>query len=72
MAQNDIGIDLGTTTIIIAQEGKGVVLNQPSVVAGRRDTVAAMMANVRQNLRYSGLAELLKNCARPPQPDGPA
>ena len=33
MAQNDIGIDLGTTTIIIAQEGQGVVLNQPSVVA---------------------------------------
>ena len=33
MAQNDIGIDLGTTTIIIAQEGTGVVLNQPSVVA---------------------------------------
>ena len=33
MAQNDIGIDLGTTTIIIAQENKGVVLNQPSVVA---------------------------------------
>ena len=25
MAQNDIGIDLGTTTIIIAQEGKGVL-----------------------------------------------
>lgn len=33
MAQNDIGIDLGTTTIIIAQEEKGIVLNQPSVVA---------------------------------------
>ena len=33
MAQNDIGIDLGTTTIIIAQAGQGVVLNQPSVVA---------------------------------------
>ena len=31
MAQNDIGIDLGTTTIIIAQAGQGVVLNQPSV-----------------------------------------
>ena len=30
MAQNDIGIDLGTTTIIIAQEGKGVVLNPVS------------------------------------------
>ena len=33
MAQNDIGSDIGTTTIIIAQEGTGVVLNQPSVVA---------------------------------------
>ena len=33
MAQTDIGIDLGTTTIIIAQAGQGVVLNQPSVVA---------------------------------------
>lgn len=33
MAQNDIGIDLGTTSIIIAMEGKGVVLNQPSIVA---------------------------------------
>ena len=39
------------------------------VVAGRRDTVAAMTANVRQNLRYSGLAELLKSRAQPPQPE---
>lgn len=48
MAFNDIGIDLGTTTIIIAQQGKGVVLNQPSVVAvdtrreGRKDYVLAV------------------------------
>ncbi|MBU3806502.1 MAG: rod shape-determining protein [Candidatus Fournierella pullistercoris] len=33
MAQYDIGIDLGTTSIIVAVAGKGVVLNQPSVVA---------------------------------------
>lgn len=33
MALNDIGIDLGTTSIIIAMEGKGVMLNQPSIVA---------------------------------------
>ena len=33
MAQYDIGIDLGTTTVIIAQTGKGIVLNQPSIVA---------------------------------------
>ena len=66
MAQNDIGIDLGTTTIIIAQEGKGVVLNQPSVVAGRRDVVNSMMSNIRQNLRYSGLCALLQ-AGQPPQ-----
>ncbi|MEG2923653.1 MAG: rod shape-determining protein, partial [Oscillospiraceae bacterium] len=33
MAQNDIGIDLGTTTIIISMEGKGVVLCEPTIVA---------------------------------------
>ena len=44
MAQYDIGIDLGTTTIIIAVEGKGVILNQPSVVAvdNRKDQVLAV------------------------------
>ena len=33
MAMNDIGIDLGTTSVIVALEGKGVILNEPSVVA---------------------------------------
>ena len=44
MAQYDIGIDLGTTTIIVAMEGKGVILNQPSVVAvdTRKDQVLAV------------------------------
>lgn len=44
MAQYDIGIDLGTTSIIVAVEGKGVVLNQPSVVAvdNRKDEVLAV------------------------------
>ena len=37
------------------------------VTAGRRDTVAAMMANVRQNLRYSGLAALLREALPPEQ-----
>ena len=37
------------------------------VTAGRRDTVAAMMANVRQNLRYSGLAALLRETLPPEQ-----
>ncbi|MDD3430183.1 MAG: rod shape-determining protein, partial [Oscillospiraceae bacterium] len=33
MAQNDVGIDLGTTSIIIYVEGKGIVLNEPTIVA---------------------------------------
>lgn len=33
MEQHNIGIDLGTTSTIIYIEGKGVVLNEPSVVA---------------------------------------
>ncbi|MEG2082333.1 MAG: rod shape-determining protein [Oscillospiraceae bacterium] len=33
MAANDVGIDLGTTKVIIYMEGKGIVLNEPSVVA---------------------------------------
>lgn len=30
---NDIGIDLGTATVLVYLKGKGVVLNEPSVVA---------------------------------------
>lgn len=44
MAQNDIGIDLGTTSVIVAVEGKGIVLNEPTVVAvdTKRDRVLAV------------------------------
>ena len=38
MAQNDIGIDLGTTSVIIYVEGRGVVLNEPTIVAVDTDT----------------------------------
>ncbi len=34
----DVGIDLGTATVLIYIKGKGVVLNEPSVVAVRTDT----------------------------------
>ena len=32
---NDIAIDLGTANTLIYQKGKGIVLNEPSVVALR-------------------------------------
>ncbi|MCL2088678.1 MAG: rod shape-determining protein [Oscillospiraceae bacterium] len=43
MAKFDIGIDLGTTKVIIYVYGKGIVLEEPSVVAvnNRTDTVVA-------------------------------
>ena len=53
MAQNDIGIDLGTTTIIIAQEGKGVVLNQPSVVAMDTRKNSVLEAGDRKSTRLN-------------------
>ena len=37
MMSNDIGIDLGTASILVYIKGKGVVLKEPSVVAIDRD-----------------------------------
>ncbi len=33
LASKDIGIDLGTANILVTIKGKGIVLNEPSVVA---------------------------------------
>ena len=38
MKYTDIGIDLGTASILVYIRGKGVVLKEPSVVAFDRDT----------------------------------
>ena len=38
MLSADIGIDLGTASILVYIKGKGVVLKEPSVVAFDRDT----------------------------------
>lgn len=38
MLSTDIGIDLGTASILVYVKGKGVVLKEPSVVAFDRDT----------------------------------
>ncbi len=36
--KNDIGIDLGTSNILVALQGKGIVVNEPSVVALKKDS----------------------------------
>lgn len=38
MFAKDIGIDLGTANVLIHEKGKGIVLNEPSVVAIDRNT----------------------------------
>ena len=38
MLGTDIGIDLGTASVLVYIKGKGVVLKEPSVVAFDRDT----------------------------------
>ena len=37
MAATDIGIDLGTASILVYAKGKGIVLKEPSVVAYDKD-----------------------------------
>ena len=37
MASADIGIDLGTASILVYVKGKGVVLREPSIVAYDKD-----------------------------------
>ena len=37
MASTDIGIDLGTASILVYVKGKGVVLNEPRLYYNRKD-----------------------------------
>ena len=38
MFDMDIGIDLGTANVLVFVKGKGIVINQPSVVAFEKKT----------------------------------
>ena len=44
---NDLAIDLGTANTLIYAKGKGIVLDEPSVVAIRTDTARAASAPSR-------------------------
>lgn len=50
MAAADIGIDLGTSSILVYTKGKGIVLKEPSVVAYDKDAdkVKAIGEEARQ------------------------
>jgi mbl protein len=57
MISTDIGIDLGTASILVYIKGKGVVLKEPSVVAFDRDTnkIKAIGEEARQSEKKQGL-----------------
>src|SRR5580692_1231727 len=62
---NDIAIDLGTANTLVYMKGKGIVLNEPSVVALRqeagRKTVHAVGAEAKQMLgRTPGHIEAIR------------
>ena len=38
MLSRDIGIDLGTANVLIYVKGKGIILNEPSIVVIEKDT----------------------------------
>ncbi len=44
-----IGIDLGTTNVLVFVHGKGIILNEPSVVAVS-DTNEILAVGVRQSV----------------------
>ena len=52
MLGSDIGIDLGTASVLVYIKGKGIVLNEPSVVAINKDTdeILAVGEEARQML----------------------
>src|SRR3989338_2611657 len=52
LLSNDIGIDLGTANTLVYLRGKGIVINEPSVVAVNQKTnrVVAVGADAKQML----------------------
>ena len=59
MISTDIGIDLGTASILVYVKGKGVVLKEPSVVAFDRDSKTDAWKNTG---KYRGSTTAASGC----------
>ena len=66
IGSKDIGIDLGTANILVTLKGKGIVLNEPSVVAIDRKTGGILATGneakemLRKNTRTNKSCEAIK------------
>ena len=65
----EVGIDLGTANVLVYIKGKGIVLNEPSVVAINRDTdeILAVGRFFRPKIMVcvpSGVTEVEKRAVR--------
>ena len=59
---NDIGIDLGTATILVYVKGKGIVLNEPSVVAIDRESGHIFAVGEEARRMLGRTREILSQC----------
>ena len=50
---HDIGIDLGTANTLVAVRGRGIVIDEPSVVAIDRQTRTVLAIGKRKRRRWS-------------------
>ena len=53
MLSRDIGIDLGTANVLIYIKGKGIVLNEPSIVVVDTDTKKVIAVGQEAYERWS-------------------
>ena len=56
----NIGIDLGTSSVLIYVHGKGVVLREPSVVALIRERIAFWRSGERASLMLRRAPDIVK------------
>jgi len=55
----DIGIDLGTASVLVYIKGKGIVLKEPSVVAIDKNTNKLLAVGEEARRMLAGLPEIL-------------
>lgn len=60
----DIGIDLGTANILVYEEGKGIVLREPSVVAVDKNTGKVLQVGAAPETCSEERRVILSPCGR--------